>query len=542
LISINCTNDKIEDLYHRAKVAAPVDYPELDDIGRAIPVLTSNIAGDLVVVQRDEAKYMRFAIEAAGIGTWEWDLDRDEILCSQTCARLLGAAHGEPIGSKAFTSHLHADDRERVHAAFSAARATGTLDIEYRVVRPGGPEQWLHAKGLVLPNPRMGEKKMAGVVLDIDKRKRTEDELRLHKQHLQSILDTVPDAMIVIDDGGIIGSFSAAAERLFGYAAGDAIGHNISILMPEPDRSRHDSYIARYRRTGEGHIIGVGRVVTGQRKDGSTFPMHLSVGEMRLEDRRHFTGFIRDLTERQETQAKLQELQANLFHVSRLSALGEMASSLAHELNQPLAAINNYLKGSQRLLQESQDPRAAMIREALGKAAAQALRAGDIIRRLRDFVTRRESDKTIVRVARLLEDTSALALVGARELGVMVRFQIAPTVTHVLVDAVQIQQVLVNLLRNALEAMQESVRRELFVVATLTSMVEIMVSDTGHGVPEELLPRLFEPFMTTKETGMGVGLSISKTIIEAHGGHLWVEANPIGGTIFRFTLPSVNEE
>jgi two-component system sensor kinase FixL len=126
----------------------------------------------------------------------------------------------------------------------------------------------------------------------------------------------------------------------------------------------------------------------------------------------------------------------------------------------------------------------------------------------------------------------------------MVRFQIAPTVTNVLVDAVQIQQVLVNLLRNALEAMQESVRRELFVVATLTAdfMVEIMVSDTGHGVPEEFLPKLFEPFMTTKETGMGVGLSISKTIIEAHGGRLWVETNPIGGTIFRFTLPSVNVE
>ena len=302
---------------------------------------------------------------------------------------------------------------------------------------------------------------MTGVILDIDEHKRTEHELRLHKQHLQSILDTVPDAMIVIGEDGIIGSFSAAAERLFGYRAEEAIGQDISILMPEPDRSRHDGYIERYRRTGEQHIIGVGRVVTGQRKDGSTFPMHLSVGEMRIGPPayRGLSGilrrFIRDLTERLETQAKLQELQANLFHVSRLSALGEMASSLAHELNQPLAAINNYLKGSQRLLLESRDARAAMIREALGKAAEQALRAGDIIRRLRDFVTRRESDKTIVRIARLLEEASALALVGARELGVMVRFQIAPTVTNVLVDAVQIQQVLVNLLRNALEAMQE---------------------------------------------------------------------------------------
>ncbi|HUI19849.1 MAG TPA: PAS domain S-box protein [Methylocella sp.] len=494
---------------------------------------------------------MRFAIEAAGIGSWEWDLDQDVISCSQSCARLFGTMPGRPISSKALTSLLHSADQARASAAFSAARTKGALDIEVRAVRAVGEDQWLHVKGAVPPGHDR-PKGMTGIVLDIDQRKRTEDELRSHRQHLQSILDTVPDAMIVAGEDGIISSFSAAAERLFGYAAVEVVGQNVNILMPEPDRSRHDGYIERYRRTNERRIIGVGRVVTGQRKDGSTFPMHLSVGEMLIEDprhstgftRRHFTSFIRDLTERQETQAKLHELQGNLFHVSRLSALGEMASSLAHELNQPLAAINNYLKGSQRLLQESQDPRAAMILGALDKAAEQALRAGAIIRRLRDFVTRRESEKTIVRVARLLEEASALALVGTRELGVMVRFQVAPSVASVLVDAIQIQQVLVNLLRNAVEAMQECARQELLVAATLTSnsLVEIMVSDTGHGVPEELLPRLFEPFVTTKDTGMGVGLSISKAIIEAHGGRLWVEANPVGGTIFRFTLPAVNEE
>jgi two-component system, LuxR family, sensor kinase FixL len=496
-------------------------------------------------VQFDEAERVRFATEAAGIGTWDWDLDCDVITCSKTCARLHGARTGEALKQKDFNAFVHVDDRERVAAAFSAAIAAGVLDVEYRVVRTDGGTQWLHAKGLVSPDRKNRPKgKMAGVVVDIDERKRTEQELRTHKQHLQSILDTVPDAMIVIDDDGLIQSFSAAAVRLFDYTAEEAIGQNIKILMPEPDRSRHDGSLDRYRRTGEAHIIGRGRVVTGQRKDGSTFPMHLSVGEMRIGDRRHFTGFIRDLTERQETQAKLQELQTNLFHVSRLSALGEMASSLAHELNQPLAAINNYIRGSQRLLQDSQDPRTATIRDALDKAAHQALRAGEIIRRLRDFVTRRESDKTIVRVPRLLEETSALALVGARELGVMVRFQIAPTVGCVLVDAVQVQQVLVNLLRNALEAMHESVQRELNVEATLTddSMVEIMISDTGHGVSPEFLPRLFEPFVTTKEAGMGVGLSISKAIVEAHGGRLWMEANPVGGTIFRFTLPAVIEE
>lgn len=495
-------------------------------------------------MQLDDTDRVRFATDAAGIGTWDWDLDRDVITCSKTCARLHGDENRQELKHQDFKDLLHEDDRERVEAAFSAAISSGVLDVEYRVVHTKDITQWLHARGQFLPDRKSFPRMMSGVVVDIDQRKRTEQELRSHKQHLQSILDTVPDAMIVIDEDGVMQSFSVAAERLFEYSASQAIGQNVKILIPEPDRSRHDGFIERYKKTGEAHIIGRGRVVTGRRKDGSTFPMHLSVGEMRDGDRRHFTGFIRDLTERQETQAKLQELQTDLFHVSRLSALGEMASSLAHELNQPLAAINNYIKGSQRLLLDSPDPRAATIRDALDKAAHQAIRAGEIIRRLRDFVTRRESDKTIVRITRLLEETSALALVGSRELGVMVRFQIAPGVDCVLVDAVQIQQVLVNLLRNALEAMQESPQRELNVEATLTadSMVEIMISDTGHGVSEEFLPKLFEPFVTTKKAGMGVGLSISKAIIEAHGGLLWMEANPVGGTIFRFTIPAVNEE
>lgn len=167
--------------------------------------------------------------------------------------------------------------------------------------------------------------------------------------HLNSILDTVPDAMIVIDTGGIIQSFSAAAERLFGYQATEVRGKNVSVLMPSPYREAHDGYLDRYMRTGERRIIGIGRVVVGERKDGSTFPMELAVGEMISGRDRYFTGFVRDLTERQETDARLQELQAELVHISRLSAMGEMASTLAHELNQPLTAIANYMKGSSRI-------------------------------------------------------------------------------------------------------------------------------------------------------------------------------------------------
>ena len=194
--------------------------------------------------------------------------------------------------------------------------------------------------------------------------------------HLTSILDTVPDAMVVIDERGIIQSFSSAAERLFGYAAAEIVGTNVKLLMPSPYRENHDGYLERYLRTGERRIIGIGRVVVGERKDGSTFPMELAVGEMRSSNQRFFTGFIRDLTERQQTEARLQELQSELVHISRLTAMGEMASALAHELNQPLSAIANYMKGSRRLLENSTDDRSALLRDAMDKAAEQALRAG----------------------------------------------------------------------------------------------------------------------------------------------------------------------
>jgi len=362
--------------------------------------------------------------------------------------------------------------------------------------------------------------------------------------HLQSILDTVPDAMIVIDERGIMQSFSLAAERLFGYSVTEAVGNNVKMLMPSPYREAHDGYVDHYLRTGERRIIGIGRVVVGQRKDGSTFPMELSVGEMHVHDNRYFTGFVRDLTERQQTEARLQELQAELVHVSRLTAMGEMASALAHELNQPLSAIANYLKGSQRLLASSADEHSTVLRDALDKAADQALRAGQIIRRLRDFVARGESERRVEDVKKLIEEASALALVGAKDRGIRVTFKFDPGVGYVLADKVQIQQVLLNLMRNAIEAMEDAERRDLVIssAALPDNLVEIGVSDSGAGIAPEISAQLFQPFVTTKTQGMGVGLSISRTIVEAHGGSIAQHPNPGGGTVFSFTLPAVTAE
>jgi two-component system sensor kinase FixL len=385
-----------------------------------------------------------------------------------------------------------------------------------------------------------GERRRAAIGLE----QKTHAELVAGEAHLRSILETVPDAMVVIDENGLMRSFSTAAERLFGYAAEDVIGLNVKMLMPEPYRGGHDGYLERYRRTGERRIIGVGRVVVGARKDGSTFPMELSVGEMRSGESRFFTGFVRDLTERQHADQRLQELQSELVHISRLTALGEMSSALAHELNQPLSAIANYLNGAQRLLANQPDPVSRKVSDALAKAVEQTLRSGDIIRRLREFVSRGETERKVESVAKLVEEASALALVGARQLGVRVSFALDGRADYVLVDKVQIQQVLLNLIRNAVEAMADSPRRELTVFsrAAADQMIEISILDTGPGLSPEVSERLFQPFFTTKAQGMGVGLSICRTIVEAHGGRIWAEPGAGGGTVFRLSVPKASAQ
>ena len=489
-------------------------------------------------------EHLRLRIEGFGVGTWDLDLITRELEWSEAAGALLGVTPDREVTYELLLSLLDAKDRQRVEEAINAVATGGGLDISFKVAGATGKGQWIRARAGVVKDEAGMPRHLSGIFLDIGEEKQLEETLRTRESHLRSILDTVPDAMIVIDGHGIIQLFSTAAERLFGYSERESIGMNVKELMPEPDRGRHDAYIARYRSSGERHIIGIGRIVTGKRRDGTTFPMHLSIGEMQSGGEPYFTGFVRDLTEHQQTQARLQELQSELVHVSRLSAMGEMASALAHELNQPLAAISNYMKGSRRLLAGSSDPNAAKIENAMDRAAEQALRAGQIIRRLRDFVARGESEKRVESLSKLIEEAGALGLAGAREQNVQLRFNLNPQADLVLADRVQIQQVLVNLFRNALEAMAQSQKRELIATNSKVAddMIEIEVSDTGMGFQDDVLPNLFQTFFTTKETGMGVGLSISRSIIEAHGGRMWAENNAAGGATFRFTLPAASDE
>jgi len=355
---------------------------------------------------------------------------------------------------------------------------------------------------------------------------------------LRSILETVPDAMVVIDQHGMIQSFSRAAERLFGYEAHEVCGRNVSLLMPSPYREQHDAYLRRYLSTGERRIIGIGRVMTARRRDGSTFPIELAVGEADTPDGRIFTGFIRDLTKSQSVERRMHELQNELAHVARTSAVGSLTSALAHELNQPLAAITNYMEAAQQLV-EAGDADTDILREAVSSAAEQAVRAGRIVRSLREFIGRGESRKQVESLKKLVREACALALLGTGKDEIEVRIALDPRADRVHVNGINVQQVLFNLIRNALDAMEKAPIKRVEICSHIVEdgVVQLTVSDAGSGIPADLANDLFEPFRSTRQNGMGLGLSICRTLVEAHGGRIWVERRKSGGSDFAFTLP-----
>jgi two-component system sensor kinase FixL len=372
------------------------------------------------------------------------------------------------------------------------------------------------------------------------------------ESRFNALLDAAVDAIILIDPQGRITRFNLAAEKMFGYAEHEVAGHNVSMLMPEPYKSQHDGYLHRYFHTGERRIIGIGREVTAQRKDGSTFPIDLSVGEFltagqsderrRADDRgaeHGFVGIIRDLTERKAQTREAETLRTRLTHVGRIGTLGEMVSGIAHEVNQPLTAISNYASACRRMAQAGTIG-GEELTVTLEKIGAQAERAGQVIRGLRALVRRREEVRQTLDVNRLIRDVSKLVDFEIRQSGYGLLMNLHEPLPAASGDPVQIQQVILNLIRNALDAMLEGARGDVIEIdtAAVDGAVEIRVRDSGPGLSPAALERLFEPFFTTKPQGIGLGLSICKSIITAHGGQLTAEAAPGGGAQFRVRLPA----
>ncbi len=363
---------------------------------------------------------------------------------------------------------------------------------------------------------------------------------------LDPVFDAMVESMIVIDDRGIIEQVNKATTKMFGFQPRELLGRNISMLMGGADKARHDQYLDRYAQTGRKRIIGVGREVLATRKDGSTFPADIAVGEVRTADNVRYVGLIRDLTEQRRTEEAALKQREEMVNVSRLSMMGEMAAAMAHELNQPLTAIANFAAASERLLSSDNEDDRAMVREALQDIQEQAHRAGEVIRRTRAFTRSGDADRATVTLAQLFQQVRSLAKLDCKANNILLSVNIPEDLPELDVDPVQIQQVMLNLIRNAVDAMAaaEPGRREIVIRAKLTAPQEVRfeVRDHGSGISEENAASVFNAFFTTKAAGMGMGLAICRTIIRNHGGELGFRHNDpqyaAAGMTFYFTLPT----
>lgn len=620
-----------------------------------------DVIGALVVFLDPEARIVRF---------------------NRACEAATGYCEAEVLGKRIWDVLLLDEEIERVRQVFDELRAGRHLSRhENDWKTKDGERRRISWTNTIIYAPDGSVEHVVGTGIDITAAVEAENALRENRAILQSTIDSCIDGVVTIDAEGTIRSFNPAAERIFGFGAGEVIGRNVSILMPPSDGEAHANYLRRYLETGEKRVIGIGRELNGRRKNGQVFPMELGLGEVRLGETHLFTGFIRDITKRHAAEAgrveaerlrhlseqrlaeaieaipmgfalcdasgkvilvnermralrywqlerfvpgvsyedllrdsaakgvfeegpereaarlerrlqqlrnredvqveeqcndgswvlaiehytrngelialriditeskkaqaalrerneRLHELQMELTHVSRLSAMGEMAATLAHELNQPLTAVMNYVQAGRRVL-STPDADTARATELMSKAADQALRAGDIIRRLRSFVARGESERLPEDMNEVVCDACALALVGARTEGIGVSMDMDETLPPVMIDRVQIQQVLVNLIRNSVDAMmdQEERRIRIRTAAHRENVIEVAIADNGPGLAPHIEARLFEPFNTSKPDGMGIGLTVCRSIIEDHGGRIWSRSVEGGGAEFRFTLP-----
>jgi len=388
---------------------------------------------------------------------------------------------------------------------------------------------------------------MAPPAADVQKGEleRTREMLDDREARLNAILDTAVDGILTIDERGTIESLNPATERIFGYTGDELLGKNVKLLMPSPYHEEHDGYLARYMRTGEARIIGIGREVEGQHKDGTRFPIDLAVSEIGVAGSRVFTGVVRDISARRQSEDEARRRNAELAHAARLSTIGELTSGIAHEVNQPLTAMVNFAEASLRMLRSGNTDR-QKLEDALEQIATQGQRAGRIIRHMRRLARKGESERVEADVSQLVRDVLGLVSRELRASHIALHVILDEGLPRVKCDRIQIEQVVLNLVRNAMDTLEASASppRELTIRcrADGSAGIELSVEDTGEGFTADSVERMFETFFTTKADGLGMGLSISRGIIEDHGGRLWAKPRPGGGAVFHVTLPRGDQE
>jgi PAS domain S-box-containing protein len=417
------------------------------------------------------------------------------------------------------------------------------FQIEKRYRQKNGTLVWVRNNVALVPGMGGVAPFLFTIVEDITERKKEESERRYIEQRYRVMVETASDAVVCIDERGAILLANPATTKVFGYDPADLIGKPLTMLMPEYLRKLHEDGFRRYSATGQRHINWQGTELTGLRKNGQEFPVEISFGELTADGHRIFTGFVRDISERKQTEglrASLHATQLELAQVSRLTTMGELAASIAHEVNQPLTAVTNNANACLRLLaRRNLDPE--VLRCALEEIVADGTRASAVIARIRAFIKKAPAERKELDINDVIQEVLALARRELSENRVLLELQLTNALPLVLVDRVQLQQVLLNLIMNGIEAMAAVTdrRRMLWVQSQVGEAGDVLVAvlDSGTGVGSES-DRVFSPFFTTKANGMGMGLPISRSLIEGHGGRLWSSPNSPHGAIFSFTLPA----
>jgi PAS domain S-box-containing protein len=477
-------------------------------------------------------------------GTWRCNIRTGEVTWSREFFAIFGF---DPEKDKAshelYLERIHPEDRSKVEEGrWAAIRERRHFEAEYRLLLPGDLIKCLHCIGHCLVD-QSGDVEYIGAVMDITERKRAEEERERLRQAHRAVVQTATDAMVSADESGVIQFANPATMKVFGYDPKELIGKPLTVLMPEYLRKAHENGFGRYLATGQRHLNWEGTQLTGLRKNGQEFPVEVSFGDLTINGHRVFTGFIRDTTERkqaEETRERLRRVQADLEHLTRVSTVGELTASLAHEVNQPLTAITNNGSACLRLL-ANQNLNPEVLRRALEEIVADGNRASAVIARIRGFIKKAPAEKSVLDVNEVIQEVLALVGPELQKNRVVVKCELGKALPPVLADRVQLQQVLLNLVVNGIEAMAAVAERsrELVVQSHIEESGDLMitVSDSGTGLSSEA-DEVFTPFFTTKANGMGMGLSISRSLIEDHGGRLWATPNSPRGASFSFTLPT----
>jgi PAS domain S-box-containing protein len=454
---------------------------------------------------------------------------------------LLGFGQADVLGVDEVLARIHPDDRAQVMSVIQRAEETAIpFDLEFRTAITDTPERWLAVRGKFMRGPRGQLLRRMGTMIDITARKLAEEALWESEQRYRTLAETAADVIITMDQNSTILFVNAAVEKILGYVPDDLIGQKITVLMPEPLRRRHMEGIRRYLETSEKRLSWSAVSFPGLHKSGREISLEIAFAESRMGDRRIFTGIMRDITQRQRVEGELQQQRDELAHMTRVSMMGELAASLAHELNQPLTAILSNAQAAQRFL-SSKPSDIKEVREILHDIVEDNMRAGEVIRRMRALAKKGEFDFSSIDLADIIDGILSLVHSDAVLRNVRVRIDVDPDLPRTRGDKIQLQQVLLNLLLNAFDAMKDcpADERDVSLRAELDGrdMLRISVSDYGTGLTSDQLDKIFQPFFTTKREGLGMGLSISRSIIQAHGGRLWAENNNGHGATFYFTVP-----